>query len=410
VYVPGAPNGANYNGSSDGSTTECFVITAIPTTTVTTPSDSTGTALSSPVALGTTLYDLAVVSANTNGDGPVTGTVDFFLCDPTQVQGLAGAENCATGGTALSGNPRTLVAVSPATTPPSAKVLSSPGIVAHNAGVYCFRAVYTPPTGSNYTGSSDASHRECVTVSPEDTSTVTTPRATGTTTTFTTGPVGSWVSDHAIVSAIDDADGYPSGTINFFICNPTTVTSNGGDCHTGGVAAGSKTAAELTGQTHPSSEATSDAVTATSVGTWCFRAVYVPGGINGANYNGSSDGSTTECFLITDSTSGSSAQTWVPNDSGTVAATGGTALNGTLSIQLYEGTGCVAGSEVSGQLYSKTLTNASTAASRTLVTTNSTYSVSVTKSVSWKVVFTPTAGSNVSGSSHCENSSLTITN
>ena len=105
-----------------------------------------------------------------------------------------------------------------------------------------------------------------------------------------------------------------------------------------------------------------------------------------------------------------STQDWLPNDSATVTATGGTALNGTLSIQLYEGGSCAAGSEVAGQLYTKTLTNASSAADRTLTTSNTTYKVLVSKSVSWKVVFTPAAGSNVTGSNHCESTALTITN
>ncbi len=392
----------NYpKGAGDSSTRECFTVIQIGTTTVTTPSDSGGTALSGTQPLGTMLYDKAVVTAASSGGGNVTGTVSFFVCNPSQVTGAAGAEVCASGGTALSGNPRTLVPIA-GSSPPASSVLSSPGVAANTAGVWCFRAVFTP-TGSVYTGSSDARHSECVTVGPENTTTVTTPS-------ITSGAVNASVTDHAVISAIDNADGYPSGTVNFYICNPATVIANGGDCSAGGVSAGSKTATELTGQATPSSEATSDAVTATTVGTWCFRAEYVPGGVNGANYNGSSDGRTTECFTITDSTSATSAQTWLPNDTGTVAATGGTALNGTLTIQLYEGATCASGQEVAGQLYSKTLTNATTLAARSLTTTNTTYSVLVTKSVSWLVVFTPTAGSNVSGTSHCETTSLTITN
>jgi hypothetical protein len=399
---------ANYTaGARDNGSNECFTVRQIGTSTVTTPSDSSGTALSGTQDLGTTLYDKAVVTASAAGGGNVTGTVDFFICSPSQVQGAAGSETCATGGTALSGNPRTLSPISGAN-PPASSVLSSPGVPANVAGVWCFRAVYTP-TGTTYTGSSDATHGECVTVGPENTNTVTTPRTTGTTTTFTTGPVNSSVTDHAVVTAADNVDGTPTGTINFFICSPSQLDSSG-LCSTGGTAAGSKAAAAVSGSAPPASQADSDAVIANVVGKWCFRAVYVPGGTNGANYNGSSDSSASECFTITDSTSASSAQTWVPNDTGTIAATGGTPLNGTLSIQLYEGNSCASGSEVSGQLYTKTLTDATTLADRSLTTSNTTYSVSVSKSVSWLVTFTPTTGSFVSGDSHCEVTSLTITN
>jgi hypothetical protein len=86
----------------------------------------------------------------------------------------------------------------------------------------------------------------------------------------------------------------------------------------------------------------------------------------------------------------------------------GAPLNGTLTIQLYEGANCGTGNEVSGQLYTTgPFTNATSP--QTVTSNNTTYDVSVTKSVSWKVVFT-TTDSNVSGFSHCENTSLTITN
>ena len=119
---------------------------------------------------------------------------------------------------------------------------------------------------------------------------------------------------------------------------------------------------------------------------------------------------------MTDSTSASSQQTWLPNDSATVTATGGTPLNGSLNIQLYEGT-CASSSAVaagavavSGQSYTATLTNATTVAQRTVTSTNTTYTVTATKSVVWLVTFTPTAGSNVTGSTHCESSNVTVTN
>jgi hypothetical protein len=137
--------------------------------------------------------------------------------------------------------------------------------------------------------------------------------------------------------------------------------------------------------------------------------VYTPGGSNGANYTGSSDASSGECFTVTDTTGSTSAQTWLPNDTGTITSAHSAPLNGTLSVQLYsDGTcGKSGGSAVSGQLYSQTLTNAASPAS--LTTNNTTYTVSVSAAVSWLVTFTST-DTNVAGSSHCESTSLTITN
>ena len=78
------------------------------TSTVTTPQAPAGTNITAPVAVDTSVFDKAVVTGTTAGGTP-TGTVDFFICSPLQVQGTAGSETCAIGGTALSGNPRTLV-------------------------------------------------------------------------------------------------------------------------------------------------------------------------------------------------------------------------------------------------------------------------------------------------------------
>ena len=401
---------------------ECFVVRTIPTTTTTTPwsaSDATGQALGTgTLALGTTLFDKAVVQGTSVGGSP-PGTVNFFLCNPGQVTGTAGSETCASGtGTALTGNPRTLVADT-GSSPPTSTVFSSPGGAANKAGVGCFRAEYTHP-GSTYQDSSDSSHNECVTVGPENTTTTTTPKFNGNNIVGALA-VGSMVTDHAVVAAIDNADDTPTGTVDFFICDPSHLSSNG-NCSSGGVSAGAgKALSALSGQSTPSATADSDAVTASSVGTWCFRAVYTPSGANGANYNGSQDPgasstSKSECFLVQDSTSMTSAQSWVPNDTATVAATGGTALNGTIDIQMYLGTCNSTGSDLAsgatavvGQDYNTHITNATTAPQRTFSTSNSTAVIAGTQ-IAWLVTFTPDSGTNVTGSQHCENSSLTLNN
>lgn len=111
-----------------------------------------------------------------------------------------------------------------------------------------------------------------------------------------------------------------------------------------------------------------------------------------------------------------SAQSWVPNDTATVAATGGTALNGTIDIQMYLGSCNSTGSDLAsgatavvGQDYNTHITSATTAAQRTLSTTNSTAVLAGTQ-IAWLVTFTPDSGTNVTGSQHCENSALTLNN
>jgi hypothetical protein len=205
------------------------------------------------------------------------------------------------------------------------------------------------------------------------------------------------------------ARGSPTGTVTFFVCDPTQTS--GGACPTGGIQVGSPVPTTDLGTTPPSASADSTGVTVNKTGTWCFRAVYIPGGANGSNYTGSSDATSDECFTVTDTTASTSAQDWLPNDTATVAPANGAPLNGTLSAQLYTGDNCgnTSGSAVSGQLYTKTLTNATSAADRTLTTNNTTFKVTASASTSWLVKFAST-DNNVSGSSHCESTNLTINN
>jgi hypothetical protein len=217
------------------------------------------------------------------------------------------------------------------------------------------------------------------------------------------------VTDTAVLDGVGTTT--PAGKVQFFFCTPSQLTpANTGTCSTGGtqvIKAGSDATGEPLSETTPghSSATSGSSPNITAVGRYCWRGVYQPA--SGSPYTSVSDSSSGECLTVTDSSAVASTQSWVPNDSATASSTGGTALNGTLTIQLYTGTGCVAANAV-GSPYSKTLTNATSAADRTLTTNNTT---SYTSDVSWLVTFT-SSDPNVASpsSSHCENSSLTVTN
>jgi len=112
---------------------------------------------------------------------------------------------------------------------------------------------------------------------------------------------------------------------------------------------------------------------------------------------------------VNDTTTASSAQDWLPNDTTTITSAGGTALNGTLDIQLYTGDnrGVTSGSAVASQLYSFNLVNEASGTPHS--TSNLTYKVSVTSSLSWLVTFTSSDPA-VQNDTHCESTALTITN
>jgi len=136
--------------------------------------------------------------------------------------------------------------------------------------------------------------------------------------------------------------------------------------------------------------------------------VYTPGGVNGANYTGSEDASSTECFTVKDTTTSTSMQDWLPNDTAMVSSANGAPLNGTLSAQLFMSSDC-SGTPVSGQFYHTDLTG--TSSSATLTTNNTTFKVDApgTTTVSWLVNFA-SSDTNVASSSHCETTTLNITN
>jgi hypothetical protein len=327
------------------------------------------------------------------------GNVDFYLCKST-TSTLTSCDPAGANATQIGGD----VAVS------NSAATATSTSTQPTVGSYCWAAKFTPNASSTTAGvpPSSSTTGECFSVVQIPTTTHTTPSPVGGTTTF-----GSSVTDHAVVTATQSGDGAPTGTVTFFICDPTQ-TSGGACPDPNGTQVGSPvTTTALNPQTTPpGSFADSIAVTVNKTGTWCWRAVYTPGGANGGNYTGSGDASAGECFTVTDTTGSTSAQDWLPNDTAIVTAGHGAPLNGTLSAQLYTGGSCgvSGGSAVSGQLYTKTLTGATSAADRTLTTNNTTFTVTTSgTSTSWLVTFT-SSDPNVANSTHCESSTLTITN
>jgi hypothetical protein len=265
-------------------------------------------------------------------------------------------------------------------------------------GNYCWHAVFTSDTPGVPNGTDDGVN-ECFTVTPVTPALATQAGA---------GPVtlGQPITDTATLTGTANQPGTPAinpttpgapadGTITFTAFGPNNCTT---------VAFTTTVSVSGDGTYGPVS------FTPTAIGTYHWAAVYSgdPPNTNGTSHNLDCT-DTSENVTVTTTTVSTSAQTWLPNDTGTVATVGGAPLNGTLSIQLYTGDNCgvTSGSAVPGQLYSTTLTNATSPA--TLTTNNTSFSVTVTSSVSWLVTFA-SSDPNVTGSSHCESTSLTITN
>jgi hypothetical protein len=124
------------------------------------------------------------------------------------------------------------------------------------------------------------------------------------------------------------------------------------------------------------------------------------------------EGSTGECFTVTDTTSLTTAQNWRPNDSATITSAGGSTLDGSVTFTLFDSGDCTG-----TVLYTETVDiPAGTASPATVSTTNdgsdpNDYLATADETVSWRVHFTsddPNVGP--STDDPCETSTLTIVN
>jgi hypothetical protein len=372
--------------------------------TQTTPEDSSGGSIANQsvtIGLGkVTVQDKAVVTVT--GTTSFGGTVTFHLCGPAD---LAAQPSCIAGGT-LIGSAKLVSGPSPATvTSDQATVTSAATAPVGASGNYCWRAEYSGDSSVGVPKSFDSSTTECFTVTPV-TPTLTTQASASTTLNNPISDTASLTGTAAEPTSPVIQQGGPgtlgspaSGTITFTAFGPN-------DCSTQAFTATVSVSGDSASYGPVS-------FTPTAVGTYTFVASYSGDSpnTNAVPATACPDKSGKETVTVTDTSSETSGQTWVPNDTATVTSGSGKAtLNGSLKLQLYTGTGCATGNEVSGQLYGPTpVTGASSA---TISSTNSTFTISGngSHSVSWLVTFTPTANSNVSSSSHCENSTVTISN
>ncbi|HXA41788.1 MAG TPA: hypothetical protein VNV65_02630 [Candidatus Solibacter sp.] len=235
------------------------------------------------VAPGTAVSDVATVTGTT-GAGAPTGTVQFSLCGP-----MADASGgCPAGAGALVGSPVTQTSSNALSAPPTATYNSppTPPTAPTAVGVYCWRAVYTGGSQTNYSGAVPTNFdNECF-------------RVVGQTTTVTTSSPntasgsqlpGVHATDSATVTLNSGTGGPPTGYVTFKLCVPgqTTCTAIGSPVlldNTGSAT----TPVGVSGTTTPNTLAS---------GTYCWQATYAP---NSANFAASSDldKPSTECFTV----------------------------------------------------------------------------------------------------------------
>ncbi len=284
--------GTTTTGGSTTTTGATTTTTGTTTTTTSPTSTSTATQVSaSAVTLGASgsVSDTVTVRGTPTHGSP-TGNVNFYVCQTgtsgTLIRGPCAATTGAHVSTAhlTAGTGNTATAPSGSFTPTS-------------AGTWCFSAVYGGD--SIYTGSSDNTSsanldaNECVLVTPSPSTTSTFISSAK----LTLGPLNSATDTVTVLGNV--VGGAPTGGVTFYACHTSvTATFTVGPCPTTGTPQDAGVAL-LTGA-GATSAATSSVFVPTSVGTWCFSAVY--GG--SSTYSGSSDNTSStnldsnECLLV----------------------------------------------------------------------------------------------------------------
>jgi hypothetical protein len=230
---------------------------------------------------------------------------------------------------------------------------------------------------------------------------VTTTPSTGSNGTYVLGS-GVTLTDTADVSGTSGGGSAPTptGNVSFFLCGPgaTTCVSPSGTAVPGNPKTLGACSPAVTGHACATSGDAKSLITA--VGTYCFRAVYDP--LTDPNYQGkggSFDGAN-ECFTVTDTSSITTDQKWLPNDSATVTTAGGTAVSGTVTFTLYENGTCTDDPNKTEPTFPD---------SSAPFETNNTSVYTSTQTISWKATFVSDNGVGTSTSS-CETSTVTINN
>jgi hypothetical protein len=217
------------------------------------------------------------------------------------------------------------------------------------------------------------------------------------------GPVVPGASVHdTLTVASSDTTHTATGNVEWFLCGPIAT----GACDTGGTQLTSSTVTSTLSGSGGTATANSPNVNTVAVplgvGRYCFRAEW-PGDTNFKDGPYSEFGGATgtnECFTVKDTSSITTAQSWLPQDTATVTTAGGTTVSGTVVFSLYTNGTC-----------SGTAARTFTDTAAPFETNNSTYLTSSTI-ISWSATFTPTDANAVVGSTttRCEKSDLTINN
>lgn len=380
-------------GNSDTADYKDTILDTLPpvsnceATIVTTPKDGDGEDIpAGGLSIGTgvvAVTDSAQISLD-GGSAVPTGSISFHLCK-------IDVGTCTTGGTSVGST-----SIAGGEFP---KTVSSPTAYVTSAGRYCWRSEWPGDEVAGIPPASDSAATECFTVNPVDSSLAT-----------TAGPdvvLGNGVSDAATLSGtatqpdvpvinLTGAAGDPAGgTITFKLygpsddaCGDLVYTSDPVDV------SGDGTYDTPDPQFEPE-----------EIGEYHWVAEYSGSpNTNGTDHNTACDDDN-EAVTVEDVPSTlTTAQSWVPNDSATVSADEGGALDGTVTFEFFDNGDCIGTPAWSEDV-------AVAGASPQTVGTSNEDAVEATGAFSWRVTYDSDNPAQRDIPSSCdETSDLTIDN
>ncbi len=255
------------------------------------------------------------------GDATPSGAISFFLCK-------IDVGTCASGGTSVGST-----SIAGGSFP---KTVTSPTAYVTSAGRYCWRSEWPGDATAGIPSASESAPSECFTVNPV-TPTLSTDAGPGVV-------LGGTVSDVATLSGTATQPADPvinltgaagpaaGGTITFKLYGPSDEAC-GSLAHT---------TAGVTVSGDDDYETPAPPFEPTAVGDYHWVAVYSGSSpnTNGVTHNAACDDAAEDVTVSDVPSTLTTAQSWVPNDSATVSAPAGGALDGTVTFEFFDNGDC----------------------------------------------------------------------
>ena len=141
---------------------------------------------------------------------------------------------------------------------------------------------------------------------------------------------------------VNDGTNAGVGTVKFFLCSPSEVTANGGDCKANGTQIGSAVTLDANGNGTSANVNGSSTPNDNTLGRYCWRAEFTPGPNDHHYLAGSHTNSGSECFTVIKASPAVSTQAsktdggvvGTDTTSDTATLSGGLSLTGTVTFTL----------------------------------------------------------------------------